>query len=134
MALTNKQIRFCHEYVKDNNAEQAMIRVGYTPANARTNQSRLKAKEGVAALIAKLQAELRKKMQFEAVDAMLAFDVESNKPDCRPADRIRCLEGKARIAGLFTDRVVVEKRVYEEMSDAELDAKILKQEEEAGLH
>ena len=37
--LTNKQKRFCEEYLIDLNATQAAIRAGYKPKNARSSAS-----------------------------------------------------------------------------------------------
>ena len=41
MALTDKQKRFCDEYLIDLNATQAAIRAGYTEKYANTNASKL---------------------------------------------------------------------------------------------
>ena len=41
MALTDKQKRFCEEYLIDLNATQAAIRAGYSPKTAEQTASRL---------------------------------------------------------------------------------------------
>lgn len=55
--MTDKQARFCEEYMVDLNATQAAIRAGYSPASAKTVGPRLLENVGVQKLIAQLQAE-----------------------------------------------------------------------------
>ena len=57
MRMTDKQARFCEEYMVDLNATQAAIRAGYSPASAKTVGPRLLENVGVQKLIAQLQAE-----------------------------------------------------------------------------
>ncbi len=55
--MTDKQERFCEEYMIDLNATQAAIRAGYSPASAKTVGPRLLENVGVQKRIAQLQAE-----------------------------------------------------------------------------
>ena len=55
--MTDKQARFCEEYMVDLNATQAAIRAGYSPASAKTVGPRLLENVGVQKFIAQLQAE-----------------------------------------------------------------------------
>lgn len=57
MRMTDKQARFCEEYMVDLNATQAAIRARYSPASAKTVGPRLLENVGVQKLIAQLQAE-----------------------------------------------------------------------------
>ena len=57
MRMTDKQARFCEEYMVDLNATQAAIRAGYSPASAKTVGPRLLENVGVQKFIAQLQAE-----------------------------------------------------------------------------
>lgn len=55
--MTDKQERFCEEYMIDLNATQAAIRAGYSPASAKTVGPRLLENVGVQNRLAQLQAE-----------------------------------------------------------------------------
>lgn len=57
MALTDRQERFCYEYMVDQNATQAYIRAGYSPKGAHKLASRLMANDGIREKIEKLKAE-----------------------------------------------------------------------------
>lgn len=57
MALTEKQKRFCDEYLVDLNATQAAIRAGYSPKTANEQGARLLANVSVQEAIAKAMAE-----------------------------------------------------------------------------
>jgi phage terminase small subunit len=54
MALKEKQKRFCLEYVKDLNATQACIRVGYSKNTARQQGARLLSNANIKSEIARL--------------------------------------------------------------------------------
>lgn len=55
--MTDKQERFCEEYMIDLNATQAAIRAGYSPKTANKQGSQLLAKLSIQNRIAQLQAE-----------------------------------------------------------------------------
>lgn len=55
--LTDKQERFCKEYIIDCNATQAYIRAGYSPKGADKLASRLMGNDGVRARVIELMAE-----------------------------------------------------------------------------
>ena len=55
--MTDKQERFCEEYMIDLNATQAAIRAGYSPKTANEQGSQLLAKLSIQNRIAQLQAE-----------------------------------------------------------------------------
>ena len=55
--MTDKQARFCEEYMIDLNATQAAIRAGYSPKTAREQAPRLLANVSIQNRIAQLQAE-----------------------------------------------------------------------------
>ena len=55
--LTDKQARFCEEYMIDLNATQAAIRAGYSPKTANEQAARLLANVSIQNRIAQLQAE-----------------------------------------------------------------------------
>ena len=53
--LTNKQERFCLEYVIDSNAKQSAIRAGYSEKSAQMTGSRLMTNDKVKNRVAELQ-------------------------------------------------------------------------------
>lgn len=59
MALTDKQKRFCDEYLIDLNATQAAIRAGYTEKYANTNASKLLQNTTISQYIGERQKNYR---------------------------------------------------------------------------
>lgn len=64
--LTDRQERFCLEYVVDLNAAQAAIRSGYSPNGAAVNASKLLTNHNIKKKIAQLQAEIAKRTEITA--------------------------------------------------------------------
>lgn len=58
MRLTDKQRKFCDEYLIDLNATQAAIRAGYTEKYANTNASKLLQNTTISQYIGERQKEL----------------------------------------------------------------------------
>lgn len=83
MTLTNKQKRFCEEYLIDLNATQAAIRAGYSPNTAEQTASRLLRNVKVQEYIAKRQKELSRSTEItqERVIKELALIAFSNNAD-----------------------------------------------------
>lgn len=83
MALTDKQKRFCEEYLIDLNATQAAIRSGYSPKTAEQTASRLLRNVKVQEYIAKRQKELSRSIEItqERVIKELALIAFSNNAD-----------------------------------------------------
>ena len=71
MSLTNKQVRFCEEYVIDLNATQAAIRAGYSKNTARFIGCENLTKPNLQQKLADLQAETAKRNQV-TVDMIIA--------------------------------------------------------------
>lgn len=82
-ALTDKQKRFCEEYLIDLNATQAAIRAGYSPKTAEQTASRLLRNVKVQEYIAKRQKELSRSTEItqERVIKELALIAFSNNAD-----------------------------------------------------
>lgn len=59
--LTDKQMKFCEEYLIDLNATQAAIRAGYSETSARQLASEMLTKHNIQDYIAERQAALREK-------------------------------------------------------------------------
>ena len=64
--LTDKQQRFCQEYVIDLNATQAAKRAGYSEKTANEQGCQLLAKLNIQEEISKLQAQIAKKTELNA--------------------------------------------------------------------
>jgi phage terminase small subunit len=64
--LTDKQIRFCEEYLIDLNATQAAIRAGYSEDTARSIGSENLTKPDIQGKIAELMAERSKRTEITA--------------------------------------------------------------------
>lgn len=64
--LTDRQERFCLEYVVDLNATQAAIRSGYSPNGAAVNAAKLLINNNIKKKIAQLQAEIAKRTEITA--------------------------------------------------------------------
>ena len=102
MALTDKQKRFCEEYLIDLNATQAAIRAGYSPKTAEQTASRLLRNVKVQEYIAKRQKELSRSTHItqERVIKELALIAFSNN-----ADYARVVEKKKQtvVDGMLVD-------------------------------
>lgn len=70
MALTDKQIRFCEEYLIDLNATQAAIRAGYSQRTAGSIGDENLKKPEIKARIEFLQAELAERNKVKADDVI----------------------------------------------------------------
>ncbi len=62
--LTPKQIRFCKEYVIDNNGTQAAIRAGYSKKTANEQSSRLLVNVNIQDKISELQNKISDKLEI----------------------------------------------------------------------
>lgn len=102
MALTDKQKRFCEEYLIDLNATQAAIRAGYSSKTAEQTASRLLRNVKVQEYIAKRQKELSRSTHItqERVIKELALIAFSNN-----ADYARVVEKKMQteVDGMLVD-------------------------------
>ena len=83
MGLTDKQRKFCDEYLIDLNATQAAIRAGYTEKYANTNASKLLQNTTISQYIGERQKELSRKTEItqERVIRELALIAFSNTAD-----------------------------------------------------
>jgi phage terminase small subunit len=64
--LTDKQERFCREYVIDLNGTQAAIRAGYSENTANEQAAQLLAKLSIQSRIEELKAEIGKRLEITA--------------------------------------------------------------------
>lgn len=64
--MNDKHIRFCEEYLIDNNGKQAAIRVGYSERRAEVTASELLNREDIKERISILKKELSEKTKLTA--------------------------------------------------------------------
>jgi len=62
--LTEKQDKFCLEYVKDLNASQAAIRAGYAKGSARVQASKMLTKNNIQSRIRQLMSKRKKRLEL----------------------------------------------------------------------
>lgn len=80
--ISEKQKRFCQEYMKDLNATQAAIRAGYKESNARQSASEILTKPYIQDYVAELQRDIRERSEItvdEVVQTLadiLRFDIK----------------------------------------------------------
>jgi len=105
-ALTIKQQRFCHEYLKDLNASKACLRAGYETNNPNRVGPELKNHPAVKVALKYLLEERNHKMN---VDANFVLDkiiksIERAEAKGNEASVLRGAELLAKHLGMFVDR------------------------------
>lgn len=122
MALTDKQKRFCEEYIVDCNATQAYIRAGYSPKGANKLSARMMAKDGIQRYIQKLMGNKQKDTimaQDEVLERLTSIArgekqkktimVDGNSLDVEEIpetkEQIKCLELLGKRYGSFEEKL-----------------------------
>lgn len=98
MALTDKQQRFCEEYLIDLNATQAAIRAGYSEktANEQGAQNLVK----LSSYISELKAEKSKELNITFEDvAKGVYDIFQSGD--RNADRLKAADQLSKMLGFY---------------------------------
>ena len=118
--LTDRQARFCEEYLIDLNATQAAIRTGYSEKTANEQGARLLANVSVQEKIAELKAERSKRTEItqDSVIQELAAVARAEVKGVRAVDKLKALELLGKHLGMFVERYEVnaaeiEKRIAE---------------------
>lgn len=118
--LTDRQARFCEEYLIDLNATQAAIRTGYSEKTANEQGARLLANVSVQGKIAELKAERAKRTEMtqDSVIQELAAVARAEVKGVRAVDKLKALELLGKHLGMFVERYEVnaaeiEKRIAE---------------------
>ncbi|MBQ9096850.1 MAG: terminase small subunit [Clostridia bacterium] len=102
--MTDRQKRFCEEYLTELNATQAAIRAGYSEKYAHTNANKLLQNTTIQKYIADLQADLREKTkitQKQLISELTTIgfaDVDTQ--NIKAADKIKALIAIAEMLGL----------------------------------
>lgn len=118
--LTDKQARFCEEYLIDLNATQAAIRAGYSEKTAREQAAQNLSKLNIQEKIAELKAERAKRTEMtqDSVIQELAAVARAEIKGVRAVDKLKALELLGKHLGMFVERYEVnaaeiEKRIAE---------------------
>lgn len=118
--LTDKQARFCEEYLIDLNATQAAIRAGYSEKTANRIASELLSKLDIQEKIAELKAERSKRTEItqDSFIQELAAVARAEVKGVRAVDKLKALELLGKHLGMFVERYEVnaaeiEKRIAE---------------------
>ena len=118
--LTDRQARFCEEYLIDLNATQAAIRAGYSEKTAREQAAQNLSKLNIQEKIAELKAERSKRTEItqDSVIQELAAVARAEVKGVRVVDKLKALELLGKHLGMFVERYEVnaaeiEKRIAE---------------------
>lgn len=118
--LTDRQARFCEEYLIDLNATQAAIRAGYSEKTAREQAAQNLSKLNIQEKIAELKAERSKRTEItqDSVIQELAAVARAEIKGVRAVDKLKALELLGKHLGMFVERYEVnaaeiEKRIAE---------------------
>lgn len=120
--LTEKQKRFCDEYLIDLNATQAAIRCGYSEKTARSQGQRLLTNVDIQAYIQEQMQTIQKDkiasaeevieyltsvMRGEQTDEVVTATGKKNTKIVDAKDRIKAAELLGKRYGLYTEKVNV---------------------------
>ena len=118
--LTDRQARFCEEYLIDLNATQAAIRAGYSEKTANRIASELLSKLDIQEKITELKAERSQRTEItqDRVVKELAAVARAEIKGVRAVDKLKALELLGKHLGMFVERYEVnaaeiEKRIAE---------------------
>jgi phage terminase small subunit len=103
--MNAKQEAFAIEYLKDRNATQAAIRVGYSEKTAYSQGCRLLKKAEVQEFINSKQEEARANATITVDDIVEQLKEIASNVLAKDADKIRALELIGKHLGMFTERV-----------------------------
>ena len=98
--LTDKQRKFCDEYLVDLNATQAAIRVGYSEKTASEQSSRLLSNVKIQNYIQNKQKKTSDKLEITKEQILqMVFDIAKSKGE-RTNDRLKAFEIVNKMLGL----------------------------------
>jgi phage terminase small subunit len=103
--LTDKQEKFCHEYLIDLNATQAAIRSKYSKKGARVRGFELLANSNVQRRIAELRKEIAQDegtLTPKQISAKFSQAANAAKlKEVKPGEGLKALENLAKIHGMY---------------------------------
>ncbi len=101
--VSNKEEKFCREYVIDYNGTQAAIRAGYKQSDAANRATRLLKKAEVSARVRELQQEMAERLALSQDYVVIQLVKTYNESkDCGDAkNALKALELMGRHLGMF---------------------------------
>ena len=122
--LTQKQRRFCEEYVIDSNGKQAAIRAGYSMKAATQQGSTLLTYPKVVAEIDRLRAEQRARLNvtIEMITKQLIADRELAHNEGQAGAAVSASMALAKLHGLMVDKREV--RVVSNMTPEQIEEEL----------
>ena len=121
MALTEKQERFCQDYIVDLNATQGAIRAGYSKRTAYSQGQRLLKNVEAKVRIEQLKASRNQKVELKAEQILSEVQKVAFAPipldGLKFSEKIKCLELLCRHMGLLDGSGAENKKEKEGSSD-----------------
>ena len=102
--LTDKQLRFCQEYLVDLNATQAAVRAEYSEKTANEQGARLLANVSVQGQIQTLMDQRSKKTAITAEYVLNGIRAVADGKTTSDRDRLKALELLGKNLVLFTEK------------------------------
>jgi len=99
--LTDKQERFCQEYIIDGNAAAAARRAGYSEKSARITGHRLLTKDDIRRRVSELQAKQAERCEITADEVVKKLRAISEMWPQNPSAACRALELLGRHLDIF---------------------------------
>ena len=109
--LTEKQKRFCEEYLIDLNATQSAIRSGYSVKTARQIAQRMLTNVDIQSYIQELREKQSKRTEITADKVLeeLGSVAFNRNIECIGRDKVKALELIGQHIGMFTEKVSITK-------------------------
>lgn len=99
--LTDKQKRFCEEYIIDLNGAQSAIRAGYAEASARVEGSRLLSNDNIQEYISQLQQNKSEELNITFNDIATGVYNIAKKEDARDNDKLKAFDQLSKMFGHY---------------------------------
>jgi phage terminase small subunit len=90
--LSDKQLRFCQEYVIDHNGTQAAIRAGYSPHTAKVQAARLLTKATILKEVGRMETKISERLDIDAI--WVAKRLKEISDRCMQAEPVLVWDGK----------------------------------------
>lgn len=105
--LTERQKRFCDEYILDLNATKACVRAGYSEKTATEQASRLLTNVKVSEYISKKISEIQSNNIADATEVLEYLTETMRNEEVQQKDRLKSAELLGKRHGLFKENVSI---------------------------
>ena len=106
--MTDRERKFCLEYLKTGNGSQAARSAGYAAGSARQTANRLLTKEYISDFIEERRAEDDASMIADGREIKRHLTSTMRDKEAKNRDRLRAAELLAKLEGLFEERIAVQ--------------------------